>query len=78
MDAATIRDAVRSSPFRPFTLRMNDGREFFVNHPELIAVALTHLYVIDEKTQRGIFLEPMLVASMQLEDDHARKKRRGS
>lgn len=78
MDAATIRDAVRSSPFRPFTLRMNDGREFFVNHPELIAVALTHLYVIDEKTQRGVFLEPMLVASMQLDDDHAEKKRRGS
>ena len=52
---------------------MNHGREFFVPHPELIAVAMTHVYVIDEKTQRGIFLEPFLIASMQLEEDPPEK-----
>ena len=67
----TMRDAVRRSPFRAFTLRMNDGREFYIAHPELIAVALNHVYVVDEKTQRGIFLEPHLIASMQVED-HAK------
>ncbi|GEM_PF-2227630 len=75
MNAETIRDAVRSSPFRAFTLRMNGGREFFVQHPELIAVGLTHIYLIDDKTQRGIFLEPFLIASMQIDEDQAKKRR---
>jgi len=67
MNPQTIRDAVRSSPFNAFTLRMNDGREFYVPHPELIAIGSTHVYLIDEKTDRGIFLEPRLIASMEME-----------
>lgn len=75
MDTDRIRDAVRSSPFQPFTLRMNDGREFYVPHPELIAVGSTHVYLIDERTQRGVFLEPILIATMQLDEEQRRKTR---
>jgi len=36
--AQTIRDATRSQPFRPFRLRLIDGTEYDVAHPDLISV----------------------------------------
>lgn len=67
MDAENIRAAVTRSPFQPFRLRMNDGREFFVPHPEYIAVARRIVVVIDPATEVAIHLEPLLIASMQFE-----------
>ena len=71
MDATIIRKLAFSAPFLPLTLKMNDGREFYVRHPELISVAETHVFLIDDKTDRGIFLEPALIASMQQDDKRA-------
>jgi hypothetical protein len=70
MDPTAIRKLAFSAPFLPFTLRMNDGQDFYVRHPELISVAPTYVFLIDDKTQRGIFLEPALIASMQPDEDH--------
>jgi len=64
MNVDTIREAVRRQPFVPFTLRMNDGREIYIPHPEYIAVSLRQVYVIDAVTDAGTFLEPILIASM--------------
>ena len=64
----TMRDAVRRSPFRAFTLRMNDGREFKVPHPEFLAVSKRVVMVIDVETGAGLQLEPLLIASMQKTD----------
>jgi hypothetical protein len=36
--AQTIRDAARSQPFRPFRLRLIDGTEYDVAHPDLVSV----------------------------------------
>jgi hypothetical protein len=69
MDAIVIRKLAFSAPFLPFTLTMNDGREYYIRHPELISVAMTHVYLIDDKSDRGIFLEPALIASMQQDED---------
>ncbi len=69
MDATLIRTLVFKAPFRPFTRNMNDGRDFYIRHPELISVALTHVFLIDDKTDRGIFLEPALIASMQPDEE---------
>ena len=69
MDVVILREKVGHAPFRAFTLTMNDGREFYVRHPELIIVAARHIYVIDDKTQRGIYIEPALVALMQSDDE---------
>ncbi len=52
-------------PFQPFTLGMNDGREIYLPHPEFGAVSRRIVMVIDEKTQAGMWLEPVLVASLQ-------------
>ncbi len=69
MDNATIRKLVFSAPFRAFALTMNDGREFYVRHPELISVTPMHVFLIDDRTDRGIYLEPALIASMQPDEE---------
>ena len=71
MNATVIRLAVFSAPFLPFTLKMNDDREFYIRHPELISVAPTHVFLIDDKTARGIFLEPALIASLQQDEERS-------
>jgi hypothetical protein len=71
MDATAIRKFVFSAPFRPFTLKMNDGREFYIRHPELISVAPNYVFLVDDQTDRGIFLEPALIASMQPDEERS-------
>jgi hypothetical protein len=65
MHADTIRDAIRRQPFVPFTLRMNDGREFHIPHPDYLAVSRRHLYFIDPVTEAGVFLDTVQVASLE-------------
>jgi hypothetical protein len=65
VDTNTIREAVRRQPFRAFTLRMNDGREYYVPHPEYVAVSRRVVMVINSVTEAGVHLEPILIASLQ-------------
>ena len=39
MTTEQIRTAHRSSPFQPFTIRMADGRSFFIPHPDFLSVS---------------------------------------
>jgi hypothetical protein len=64
MHVDTIREAIRRVPFVPFTLRMNDGREYHIPHPEYIALSRRSVFVIDPQTDASMFLEPVLVASL--------------
>jgi hypothetical protein len=68
MDTKQIREAVLARPFKPFTLRMNDGREFYIRHPEFVAVAPRVVFVFDDRTGVGTQLEPVLIASLQTEE----------
>lgn len=68
MNSALILKIVRSVPFRAFTMKLNDGQEFYVAHPELTAVDLGFVFVIDDKSQRGIYLEPRLIATLQVDE----------
>jgi hypothetical protein len=68
MNTEVIREAVRQRPFRPFTLRMNDGREFFIPHPEFVLVARRAIAVVKEPTGVIVQLEPVLIASMEFEE----------
>jgi hypothetical protein len=65
MHVDTIREAIRRQPFQPFTLRMNDGRQFYIPHPECIAVSPTVVVVINAVTEAGIWLESALIASLE-------------
>jgi hypothetical protein len=64
MNLDVIREAVRRRPFQPFTLRMNDGREFHVPHPELAAVSRRVVIVMSPPDEVGVWLEPVLIASL--------------
>ena len=77
MNVDIIRDAVRRQPFVPFTLRMNDGREFYIPHLDYLAVSRTSVYFVDSITDAGTFLEPVLIASLEPRDGApARRSRR--
>jgi len=68
MDTNAIREAVLKRPFRPFILRMNDGRQFYIPHPEYVAVSRRVVSVIDHVSEAAVYLEPILIASLQYED----------
>lgn len=39
MTTDQLRAALRNSPFRPFTIRMADGRAFSIAHPDFISMS---------------------------------------
>jgi hypothetical protein len=39
MTTEQLRSALRSTPFRPFTIRMADGRTFSIAHPDFLSVS---------------------------------------
>jgi hypothetical protein len=74
MDTNTIREAILRRPFKPFTLQMNDGRRFYIPHPEYVAVSRRAVLVVDSQTEAGVYLEPILISSLQYEDGEANSK----
>lgn len=68
MDISVIRDTMQKVPFRPFILTMNDGREFEIHHPDWIFVYSGHVTIVDEANGRVVHLEPILIASLSVED----------
>ena len=65
MNTDSLREAIRRQPFAPFLLRMNDGRVFFIPHPDSILVSRRSVIVVDPATDTEIFLEPVLIASVE-------------
>ena len=61
MNLARIRQRIAGGGFKPFALRTSDGKEYPVNHPEVILVGRTSLAVLDEDQEiqevRCIFIE---------------------
>ena len=66
MDTNAIRKVLKQEPFRPFMLRMNDGREYYVAHPEWLMVSPVNVVYVDSSTENIIHLEPMLIASIHM------------
>ena len=65
MNMRAIRDAIRSQPFQPFTLRMNDGREFIITHPESIALSKRTVFIVVPESELPIGVEPIRIASLR-------------
>jgi hypothetical protein len=65
MHVDVIREAIRRQPFVPFVLKLSDGQEFHIPHPDYVAVSGRSVYVVNPVTDAGIFLEPVLIASLQ-------------
>jgi hypothetical protein len=63
-----IRQVLQSVPFRPFRLRLADGREFAVTHPDYIAIGengRSILHYDSERDNTTTILEPLLIISIE-------------
>ena len=49
MDISVIRNALTDRPFRPFVMRLNDGREFVVKHPEWVFLDKRDVLIVDDE-----------------------------
>jgi hypothetical protein len=63
VDLNGLRDALRRQPFKPFTIRLADGRSLPVGHPEMVAVGQRRAVVIQDD-DGCLWLEPLLVVSI--------------
>ena len=65
MDIAVIRQALLNRPFRTFVMRLNDGREYVVKHPEWVYLEKRSVAVGKEDDSVD-YLEPVLIASLTI------------
>ena len=68
MDIAVIREVLMKQPFPPFVLKMNDGRLFDIRHPDWVLLHSGHVTVFEDHGKRIIHLEPILIASLELNE----------
>jgi hypothetical protein len=64
---ARIRELLNATPFQPFVIRMADGREYRIDHPEFVLAAATDVpqILIEESDGRVHFLSVLLVTSVE-------------
>lgn len=65
MHVSAIRKALHAQPFQPFRLRLADGREFPVPHPDFVAISERTVVVIDPADEGATVLEPVLIISLE-------------
>ncbi len=63
-----IRQLLHASPFQPFAIRMADGREYRINHPDFVLAAASEVpqIIIEEPDGMVHFLSVLLVTSIEL------------
>lgn len=64
---ARIRELLHASPFHPFVMRMADGREYRIEHPDYVLAAATDIpqITIEEPNGAMHFLSALLVTSVE-------------
>ena len=65
MHVDEIREALHKQPFEPLSLRLADGTNRFIPHPDFIAVARRRVAVFDPATEALSILEPLLIVSIE-------------
>jgi hypothetical protein len=67
-----IREALHRQPFKPFDIRLADGRSFDVSHPEMVAVGKRQIIVVEPDDSWSV-VEPLLIVSL---DYNAKRRTR--
>ncbi|HEV2394546.1 MAG TPA: hypothetical protein VG146_19520 [Verrucomicrobiae bacterium] len=64
---ARIRELLHASPFQPFIMRMADGRDYRIDHPDYVLAAASDVpqITIEEPDGTQHFLSSLLVTSIQ-------------
>jgi hypothetical protein len=65
VDIREIASLMSAQPFTPFAVRMADGREFMVNHPDFIARSPTGRSVIVFDASAVHILDARLIARLR-------------
>ena len=62
-----IRELLHSSPFQPFVIRMADGREYRIDHPDFVLAAATDVpqITIEQRDGSQHYLSALLVTSVE-------------
>lgn len=62
-----VRELLDASPFQPFTIRMADGREYRINHPDFVLASSSEVseILVEELSGKMHFLSPHLVTSVE-------------
>jgi hypothetical protein len=65
---ARIRELLRATPFQPFLIRMADGREYRIDHPDFVLAASSETpQIILEASDGSVhFLSALLVTSVDM------------
>jgi hypothetical protein len=66
MDLNGVREALHRQPFRPFTIRLADGRALPVRHPDFVAVGKRRIIVVAEDDSWSE-VEPLLIISLDFD-----------
>ena len=63
-----IRELLRAVPFNPFIIKMADGREYRIDHPDFVLAASTDVpqVTLEEPEGRIHFLSALLITSVEL------------
>ena len=64
---ARIRELLAASPFQPFVIRMADGREYRIDHPDFVLASSNEIpqITIEEPDGRQHFLSALLITSVE-------------
>ncbi|HTG44184.1 MAG TPA: hypothetical protein VK633_06595 [Verrucomicrobiae bacterium] len=64
---ARVRELLRREPFRPFLIRMADGREYRIEHPDFVLAAASDVpqITIEERDGRQHYLSALLITSIE-------------
>jgi hypothetical protein len=64
---ARIRELLRTVPFQPFIIRMADGREYRVEHPDFVLASSADVsqVIIEDPDGRMHFLSVLLMTSIE-------------
>ncbi len=63
---ARLRALLHATPFQPFSIRMADGREYRVEHPNFVLASSTEIpqVIIEEPNGETHFLSVLLMTSV--------------
>ena len=64
---ARIRQLLHASPFQPFVIRMADGREYRIEHPDFVLAAASEIPQITIEDADGChhYLSVLLITSIE-------------
>ena len=73
LNIKTVRERLNKAPFKPFNIRLSDGRKIFVEHPDFVSVggSVVAIISLDDTIQE---IDSLHIVSL---DPAPAKKRNG-